>query len=81
MNRKERRTLQKKVGKDTTQTIDLMLNPGECCLACKKLYDKKDKEMVKTWFVEVFNKEKKVNLFCPECYKAKKDDTEKNSLL
>lgn len=79
MNRKERRTLQKKMGKDTVATIDLMLNPGECCKSCKKIYDKKDREMVKTWFVEVFNKEKKVDLFCPECYKEKNNGSEKNS--
>lgn len=78
MNRKERRTLQKKMGKETVQTIDLMLNPGDCCLHCKKSYDKKDKEMVKTWFVEVFNKQKRVDLFCPECYKEVQNGRKEN---
>lgn len=67
------------MGKDTVATIDLMLNPGECCKLCKKFYDKKNREMVNTWFVEVFNKEKKVDLFCPECYKEKNNGSEKNS--
>jgi uncharacterized protein with PIN domain len=81
MNRKERRTLQKKMGKEAVSTIDLMLNTGTECLTCKKPYDKTNKEMVRTWFVEVFSKQKKVDLFCPECYKEKSNGREENSSL
>lgn len=49
MNRKERRTLQKQMGKEATSTIDLMLSLSDECLTCKKPYDKMNKEMVKTW--------------------------------
>lgn len=71
MNRKERRTLQKQMGKEATSTVDLMLNIPSECLTCKKSYDKLDKEMARTWFVEVFRDKKIVNLFCPECYEKK----------
>ena len=71
MNRKERRTLRKQMGKEATSTLDLMLGIGEECLVCKKPYDKKDKEMVKTWFVEVFSSQKRVDLYCPDCHKEK----------
>jgi len=73
MNRKQRRALKKQTDQKTTDTIELMLNIPNECLLCKKNYDKKDREMVKTWFVEVYNKEKKVNLYCPECNEARKN--------
>ena len=39
---------------------------------CEKPFDKKDREQVKSWNVVVREKEKKVNLYCPECWtKAK----------
>jgi len=79
MNRKERRSLRKQMGKKAASTIDLMLNVGEECLTCKKPYDKKDKEMVKTWFVEVFNAQKKVDLYCPQCHEEKINGTKENS--
>ena len=68
MNRKQRRQLGKTIGKDATSTLDLMLNMPTECSECQKSYDKKSKEMVMTWFVEVYNSEKKVVLKCPECY-------------
>ena len=41
---------------------------GDCCLTCKKPFDKKDKEQVKTWFVVVKNAENSVNTYCPDCW-------------
>jgi len=79
MNRQQRRTLRKQMGKETTSTIDLMLSLPDKCLTCDKPYDKTNKEMVKSWFVEVFSKQKTVDLFCPECYKEKTDGGKENS--
>ena len=46
--------------------------PDEC-LACVKPFDKKDREQVDSWFVVVREAEKKVNLYCPDCWgKARK---------
>jgi len=72
MNRKQRRTLNKVTKNDeAASSIDLMLGISEQCLTCQKPFDKLSKEMATTWFVEIFKTEKKVNLFCPECYKNK----------
>lgn len=74
MNRKQKRALKKMTNDKTTQTLDLMLNMPKKCLTCDKPYDRMSKEMVKSWFVEVFNKEKIVNLYCPECFHRKKEN-------
>lgn len=79
MNRKERRSLGKQIGKDATSTVDLMLNLPSACLDCEKEYDRKNKQMAMTWFVEVFNAEKRVDLYCPECYEKRNHGVSKTS--
>ena len=68
MNRKQRRQLNKVAGKQATSTIDLMLGMPTECIKCLKAYDKTSREMATTWFVEVYNSQKKVILTCPECH-------------
>ena len=69
MNRKQRRTLNKVAkNKEAASSIDLMLGVSNECLTCHKPFDRLSKEMATTWFVEVFKAEKKVNLYCPDCY-------------
>ena len=41
---------------------------GDECLACTKPFDKTDKEQVASWTVVVRESEKKVNLYCPDCW-------------
>lgn len=77
MNREQRRALKKQTNDETTQTLDLMLNIGSKCLTCEKLYDKLSKEMVRTWFVEVYKAAKRVDLYCPECYEKRKHELSK----
>jgi hypothetical protein len=71
MNRKQRRTTQRSMGAAATQELSTKVAQfnklPECCMACKKDFDKKDKEMVNTWSVVV--KQDVVRLFCPECIK------------
>jgi len=67
MNRKQRRQLNKMVGKEATSTIDLMINMPTECSVCQRPFDKRDKEMVQSWFVDVYNSRKLVILTCPEC--------------
>lgn len=81
MNRKQRRTLRKQMGKEATSTLDLMLSLPENCLTCNKPYDKKDKQMVMTWFVEVFSSQKRVDLYCPQCHEEKANGRKENSIL
>ena len=71
MNRKQRRAMEKKVGKENSQKLAEKIFqfdqlPDEC-LTCRKPYDKKDKEMAKTWSVVVQDKDT-VRLYCPECW-------------
>ena len=39
----------------------------EKCMTCDTAFDKKDKEMIKSWNVVV--RQEEVRLFCPECIK------------
>ena len=39
----------------------------DMCLTCEREYDKKSKEMAKTWNV-VVKDENTVRLYCPECW-------------
>ena len=71
MNRKQRRAMEKKVGKENSQKLAekfLQLDqlPAEC-LACLKPFDKKSKEMAMTWNV-VIRDENTVRLYCPNCW-------------
>lgn len=69
MNRKQKRSLNKvSKNKEAASSIDLMLGMPTGCLTCSRVFDKLSKEMAMTWFVEVFKLDKKVNLYCPECY-------------
>tara|TARA_R110000824_G_scaffold348948_1_gene535818 strand:+ start:336 stop:602 length:267 start_codon:yes stop_codon:yes gene_type:complete len=73
MNRKQRRELEKKVGKDNSQKLaDKMVQfdklPDEC-LACLKPFDKESKEMATTWNI-IVRDENTIRLYCPECWDA-----------
>jgi hypothetical protein len=68
--------LSKKVGrqkktnaeKEMSKKVALFGKLGEECLVCQKEFDKKDKEMVSSWYVIVRNDTKQVNLYCPPCW-------------
>tara|TARA_R110000824_G_scaffold323162_1_gene510078 strand:+ start:123 stop:368 length:246 start_codon:yes stop_codon:yes gene_type:complete len=71
MNRKIRRHLEKKMGKEPTKDLAAKISqfnelPDQCS-ACQKEFDKKDKSMVQSWNVVV--KQEAVRIFCPECIK------------
>lgn len=55
------------MGETAAKTVNLMLSIPEKCLTCEATFDKKNKEHAKTWFVEVFSEQKRVDLYCPEC--------------
>ena len=58
----------KKLEKELTKKINMFGQLEDCCLVCEKPFDKKDREMVMSWYVAVREKEKKVNLYCPSCW-------------
>ena len=75
MNRKQRRAMKKHVGADAqekmaTQVAQFGKLP-QACDACQKEFDKKNKEMVQSWYVVV--KQDVVRLFCPECINKTKE--------
>ncbi len=50
------------------QKIHMFGQLPDNCLTCNKEFDKTDKSMVQSWCVVVREDEKKVNLYCPECW-------------
>tara|TARA_R100000315_G_scaffold17210_1_gene6041 strand:- start:774 stop:1040 length:267 start_codon:yes stop_codon:yes gene_type:complete len=71
MNRKQRRAMEKKVGKENSQKLAEKIfqfdKLPEACLTCNAAFDKNSKEMAKTWSV-VVQDEQTVRLYCPECW-------------
>ena len=71
MNRRERRAMEKKMGKDATKNLSEKIfqfnKLPERCDACQTSFDKKDMSMIQSWSVVV--KQEIVRLFCPECIK------------
>ena len=60
---------QKKLAeKELKQKVNMFSRLPDECGACLKTFNKKDREMVGTWTVVVKEKEKKVNLYCPDCW-------------
>jgi Zn finger protein HypA/HybF involved in hydrogenase expression len=71
MNRKQRRELEKKAGKENSQKLAEKIfqfdKLPDKCLTCLKPFDKKSKEMAQTWSVVVADSDT-VRLYCPECW-------------
>ena len=49
------------------QQASMILNIPDNCKVCNEPFDKKNKMMVMSWFVEVYNEQKRVDLYCPKC--------------
>ena len=60
-NKKKVKELNKTIARKVGQFNDL----PDCCLACKRPFDKKSKEHAKTWRVVV--SDSGINLTCPDC--------------
>ena len=71
MNRKQRRTMEKKVGKENSQKLTEKIFQFDklpaTCLTCDMPFDKKSKEMARTWSIVVQDKDN-VRLYCPQCW-------------
>jgi len=72
VNRKQRRAAAQAAKKDGNKELSekffLFEQMPDECSACIKPFDKKDKEMVKSWNVVVREKENIVRLYCPDCW-------------
>ena len=54
------------------QQANLILNVPDKCKNCGEPFDKKNKMMVLSWYVEVYNEQKRVDLYCPKCQEDRK---------
>ena len=59
--------------KNMTSELNMFDRLPNKCDTCHKDFDKKSKEMAKTWFVVVRKTEKVVRLFCPDCMNKAKE--------
>ena len=71
MNRKQRRAMEKKVGKENSQKLAEKIfqfdQLPDSCLTCSTPFDKTNKEMVQSWSIVVQDKNT-VRLYCPTCW-------------
>jgi len=68
MSIKVKKKLEKKLEKEMAEKIGLFSQMSDHCLTCSKPFDKKDRQMVLTWYVVVHEQEEEVNLYCPPCW-------------
>ena len=68
-NKKKVKELNKTIARKVGQFNDL----PDCCLACKRPFDKKSKEHATTWNVVVREDKETVRLYCPDCWDKAKE--------
>ena len=66
--RKLQRARKKAAEKDIKQKLNMFDRIPENCMMCEKVFDKTDKEQVKSWYVVERRQQKSVNLYCPTCW-------------
>jgi hypothetical protein len=71
MNRKQRRAMEKELGKENSQKLAEKFfqfdKLPDACLTCDMPFDKKSKEMARTWSIVASDKDS-VRLYCPKCW-------------
>jgi len=78
MNRKQRRAMEKTMGKESSEKLSQKISQfeqlPEMCLTCEKPFDKTDRRMVESWTVIVREKsDSTVRLYCPDCWEKAQD--------
>ena len=72
--RKRIKESEKDANKKLSDKLGMFDKLGTRCQECEKSFDKKNKNMVRTWRVMVGGGE--VDLYCPGCWRDKYDDNE-----
>jgi len=67
-SRKIKRNKEKQAKKEIKEKMNMFSRIPDECLACTSPFDKTNKEQVANWYVVVRKAEKKVNLYCPDCW-------------
>ena len=73
-NRSRTGNKKKKLEKKIASQAALILNMPTACKVCNEAFDKKNKMMVMSWYVEVYNAEKRVDLYCPKCSENRRNN-------
>jgi len=63
------------------QQAALILQIPDKCKSCSEPFDKKNKMMVMSWFVEVYNEQKRVDLYCPKCQNDRRNNVQGNNFV
>ncbi len=68
--RKKARKKEKQLKKEVAQKMNMFSRLPDECLSCLAPFDKTNREMVQSWTVVVKEAQKKVNLYCPNCWQT-----------
>jgi hypothetical protein len=68
IEKRKRKAKKKQAERDLKEKVNLFSELEDSCLVCEKPFDKQNKEMVYSWYVVVNKEQKRVNLYCPECW-------------
>ena len=68
--RKMWKNKRKQAEEDLSQKVGMFDKLPDECTSCQGHFDKKDREMVSSWYVIVKEEEARVNLYCPPCWEA-----------
>jgi hypothetical protein len=68
LKRKLQRNKKKKAEKELKDKVMSFDRMPDCCVMCYKDFDRKSREHHDTWTVVERREEKRVSLFCPDCW-------------
>ena len=71
--RKKTNKRNKLLQKEMEAKIGMFHMLPDFCLNCKKPFDKRNKEMVQSWYTVVYSQQQKVKLYCPTCWEQGKE--------
>ena len=68
LKRKIQKAKKKKAEKELKDKVMSFDRMPDCCVMCYKDFDKKSREMANTWIIVERREERRVSLFCPDCW-------------
>ncbi len=68
LKRKVQKAKKKKAEKELKEKVMSFDRMPDCCVVCFKDFDKKSKEHHDTWIIVERREQKRVSLFCPDCW-------------
>ena len=77
IKRRKKLAEEKKAKGDMSKRVGLFLKVPNKCSSCDLRFDRKSKEMVRTWRVSVLEEEEIVVLHCPSCWESLMKDHDK----